>query len=299
MNWLAALQGIQPRNAMLQPVLFGGAQAQGADLDALARAQALTAGGAAAQDVFSKTAPKEGARTGWFKGADNKWRFEIDDSKAAMNPEGLARLKSGEPVRLADVLSHPDLFAAYPDAADIPVRPETGGGGMMGSYGKGEMRLALGRKVEDILGTTLHEAQHFIQEKEKFGRGGSSTGVNEILDMQDIFTRYEVAPLINLMDAWLDAPQGSEARVKARKAYEDAIATQKQLAARQTEARAKRASLDAYEIYRRLAGETEARNVQNRMLLTPAQRQASFPMGTADYPASEQFLPGYGMGYSE
>jgi hypothetical protein len=49
-------------------------------------------------------------------------------------------------------------------------------------------------------------------------------------------------------------------------------------------------SLKDYELYRRLAGETEARNVQNRMQMDLDERRASFPGTTQEYPNEEQYV---------
>lgn len=51
---------------------FGGRNANAADLDALNRAQELERQGVAMETIFRDT--------GWYTGADGKWRFEIDDS---------------------------------------------------------------------------------------------------------------------------------------------------------------------------------------------------------------------------
>lgn len=61
---------------------FAGPNAETADLYSLARAKEL---------LDAKRSP-EGVRreTGWFKGADNRWRFEISDDEAAFKNKGLA-----------------------------------------------------------------------------------------------------------------------------------------------------------------------------------------------------------------
>lgn len=51
---------------------FGGRNANAADLDTLNRAQELERQGVAMDTIFRET--------GWYTGADGKWRFEIDDS---------------------------------------------------------------------------------------------------------------------------------------------------------------------------------------------------------------------------
>lgn len=59
---------------------FGGTRAAQADLQALERAQAMER-----QGVDAKTIRKD---TGWFRGADQQWRFEIDDSGMAYSRWG-------------------------------------------------------------------------------------------------------------------------------------------------------------------------------------------------------------------
>lgn len=51
---------------------FGGENARRADLDALDRAKEMERQGVAMETIFRET--------GWYTGADGKWRFEIDDS---------------------------------------------------------------------------------------------------------------------------------------------------------------------------------------------------------------------------
>ena len=58
--------------SMLGRYSFGGRNANRADLEALDRAQDMERRGVAADTIFRET--------GWFQGADGKWRFEIDDS---------------------------------------------------------------------------------------------------------------------------------------------------------------------------------------------------------------------------
>ena len=59
---------------------FGGENAQRADLEALDRAQDMERRGVAMENIFRET--------GWYTGADGKWRFEIDDSGMEYDPAG-------------------------------------------------------------------------------------------------------------------------------------------------------------------------------------------------------------------
>ena len=51
--------------------MFGGCLAKTADLNALKKAERMQARGADQAAIWKKT--------GWFRGVDDKWRFEIPD----------------------------------------------------------------------------------------------------------------------------------------------------------------------------------------------------------------------------
>jgi hypothetical protein len=55
---------------------FAGESAETANLELLALAKAQTNEGVDPREIWEST--------GWFKGKDGEWRFEIDDSKASM-----------------------------------------------------------------------------------------------------------------------------------------------------------------------------------------------------------------------
>ena len=110
---------------------FAGEKAQTADNMSLENAQRMLAGG-----IDSEIIRKE---TGWFKGYDGKWRFEIDDSDAYLveNPKFENR-NDGEGgyfkvAKLGDVFTHDALYKAYPELKDYTVviqDTETGTEGM-------------------------------------------------------------------------------------------------------------------------------------------------------------------------
>ena len=110
---------------------YGGSKAKNADKMKLENAQRMLAGG-----VDSEIVRKE---TGWFKGYDGKWRFEIDDSDAYLveNPKFENR-NDGEGgyfkvAKLGDVFTHNALYKAYPELKDYTVviqDTETGTEGM-------------------------------------------------------------------------------------------------------------------------------------------------------------------------
>jgi hypothetical protein len=69
-----AAAGLIPGLPALGALTFGGKGAKTADMVALARAHDLENAGSSADDIWRET--------GWGRGADGEWRFEIDDSGA-------------------------------------------------------------------------------------------------------------------------------------------------------------------------------------------------------------------------
>ena len=67
---------------------MAGQKAKTASSKNLALAEAMEEDGASREEIWRKT--------GWIRGADGQWRFEVDDSKAEFRPNGDARLL-GEP----------------------------------------------------------------------------------------------------------------------------------------------------------------------------------------------------------
>lgn len=67
---------------------MAGPKAKTASSKSLTLAEAMEEDGASREEIWRKT--------GWIRGADGQWRFEVDDSKAEFRPNGDARLL-GEP----------------------------------------------------------------------------------------------------------------------------------------------------------------------------------------------------------
>ncbi|WP_172403187.1 PLxRFG domain-containing protein [Pseudomonas aeruginosa] len=161
---------------------FAGRNAVGANLHALSTAQQRIAIGENAEAVRRDT--------GWHRSADGKWRFEISDHQASIAVAGetagaiinMAHLNAINEERsrptVGDVLSHPQLFAAYPDLQRIPVSVMPEGGTALARL----RRLATGNQIEvqanmprtEVASAILHELQHAIQIREGFAMGGSA-----------------------------------------------------------------------------------------------------------------------------
>lgn len=168
--------------------IFGGRLAQGIDNNALKMAQW--------HEALGKGPPQIWKTTGWFRGPDDKWRFEINDSKAMLRPPILDYLDNGKyrqgwagEGKLGEVLSHPDLYRAYPDLKDVSVRfdPRASSLGSHGPY-PGREYISVnpseagnqGPVNSGVLRTLLHEAQHGVQWREGFTPGANYDHMQEI-----------------------------------------------------------------------------------------------------------------------
>lgn len=128
--------------------------------------------------------------TGWEQGVDGKWRYEIPDGRLDFSglkgkvqrdrytPKGAHRA-----ARLKDVLIMPDLYAAYPEIADIRVFTQTlprQEAAAVQVYSDGTKVIVLnsryakpGKPTEAILSNIVHEVQHVIQSAEGFIQGSN------------------------------------------------------------------------------------------------------------------------------
>lgn len=146
---------------------FAGVNARTADLNALSTAQELERQG---MDVNAIR-----RQTGWYRGMDGKWRFEIDDSGMA-ELQSLTEAARGAqgPAKLGDYMQHDALFAAYPELKEVNVRFEDLTDGEQGSYDRRTNTITLDRKMKNAhQDTMIHEVQHVIQKTEGF-TGGSN-----------------------------------------------------------------------------------------------------------------------------
>ena len=167
--------------------IFGGRLASGANLDALKEAQAMAARGAHPTNIWNQT--------GWFQGAEGKWRFEIPDNTAQIAPKA-AQIFNDAPVNTrltapaAGILDHPELFSKYPHLGRIKTTLDKtsappGYPAAVGFYNSPatgeEMAAAMNQSLPPALSTLIHEFQHGVQEREGFlpTGGSSSYGYND------------------------------------------------------------------------------------------------------------------------
>ena len=261
--------------------IFAGRNAAGAPLDKLARAEELERSGEPAEAVWGAT--------DWFRGQDGKWRFEVDDSAAALSSDGLSDTAA---TKMGQFMDHPDLYRAHPDVSEIYTTADSSLG-RSGSYAVPESRKHMGLfdideqitvKGDDRRSTTLHELQHAVQRREGFARGSSrGDAVSEVLaEKNAVLNKLEKGMRARQLELGLGdsyRPSTNDNLLNDLRNRYDVLVT--------TTPTNKDLIFDRY---RNSAGETEARNVQTRMDMTPDERAASFPRSTEDVPAGDQVV---------
>jgi hypothetical protein len=274
----------------LLKAMFGGLMAKTADMGALNKAVKMANEGADKKAIWDAT--------GWFKGADDQWRFEIDDSGAFTKGYGpMSEIMNKQGSRVRDVMRHPELLDAYPRIMnDVTVDPFIGAPGQKGTFDPNHNVLGLNDELRgSAMGSTiLHELQHGIQTKEGFARGAHpeeyASGAmfhEKARSLQGDLSKELTGGLTYkpdeiIRDLKYADPDRVQAIVKAHgfDTTDEALAFLK----KQDEMRT------PYSQYKRTAGEVEARNVQTRMNMTPAERRAKAPWETQDVPDELQIV---------
>jgi hypothetical protein len=270
---------------------FVGEGAQGIYKGIINAARKMADDGVPREEIWQKTWNMGG---GAYKGLDGKWRVEVDDASLQMKPllpgRGPASTQDKIPMAMDEALSAPALIDAYPDLADARVTA-TGnvqGGSYMpatgGMFGNERFELPMRHRDESLGGgytkegkarsTTAHELQHAIQEREGFSVGGNY-GTALLLEARAMNKRYPSIPGETL-DAKIRHIESSGSDVQKKYLLPQLI-KEKEIMLKRLKGEG-----DGFDAYRRLGGEVEARNVQERLDYTPEQRAANYPWDTED-----------------
>lgn len=221
--------------------------------------------------------------TGWERGADGKWRYEMPDAKIkdTMDVGGGHIVKRYEDDmlwnggKLSEVIDAPELFKAYPQLKDVRIETDAIMNDMPsnGEYNSKTNTITIhADELKYMNGILNHEIQHAIQDIEGFAKGGSPRLVRGEVKKK----LNEVTKQIRQLRA-----EGKEDEAKAlieknRGLYN---AYQKN---------------DDYNSYKSLAGEVEARNVSARMNMTPEERRKTLAESTEDVARKDQIFLGVG-----
>ena len=221
--------------------------------------------------------------TGWERGADGKWRYEMPDAKIkdTMNVGGGHIVKRYEDDmlwnggKLSEVIDAPELFKAYPQLKDVRIDTDAIMNDMPsnGEYNSKTNTITIhADELKYMNGILNHEIQHAIQDIEGFAKGGSPRLIRGEVKKK----LNEVTKQIRQLRA-----EGKEDEAKAlieknRGLYN---AYQKN---------------DDYNSYKSLAGEVEARNVSARLDMTHEERRKTLAESTEDVARKDQIFLGVG-----
>ena len=221
--------------------------------------------------------------TGWERGADGKWRYEMPDAKIkdTMDVGGGQIVKRYEEDmlwnggKLSKVIDAPELFKAYPQLKDVRIETDAIMNDMPsnGEYNSKTNTITIhADELKYMNGILNHEIQHAIQDIEGFAKGGSPRLVRG-----EVKKRFdEVTKQIKQLRA-----EGKEDEAKAlieknRSLYNAYMKN------------------DDFDSYKSLAGEVEARNVSARLNMTPEERRKTLAESTEDVARKDQIFLGVG-----
>ena len=267
------------KDADIDGFSVGGVNAKTADVGRLADAERMEKAG-----TDSETVRRE---TGWYRGYDGKWRFEIDDSKMRFINH---REESRRTWKLDELIRHDALFAAYPELRNYTVLNFAFEDGINGVFSPGLNRIMLNPNLDRAgkRAALIHEIQHAIQVIEGFAAGSSTdywqdafvtdeekrterhllelSRKNRLLE-EDMYRLLEDTP-----DARRDALRATLVKRHGEKAVREFTDTYNHLLNLQ-----KQREMRAEQAYRNTAGEIEAANVASRLSLSAKQRAETRP----------------------
>ena len=268
--------------------------------------------------------------TGWERGADGKWRYEIADSKLndMMDVDGKGKMvkrhkedmlwTSG---KLGEVVVAPELFKAYPKLKDVRLETDSIMNNLPsnGEYNAKTNTITIHADELKYLDSILnHEIQHAIQHIEGFARGGNPEYLqwrieaakkewrarawadalrDKAEEMGEHYNQVEVekALIDEYKEMGMDNDEwmpDKETRIKGFNYFARGYADR----SFDDDIRAfrlnesTRSDYNSYVEYTKLGGEVEARNVQSRMNMSPEERRKTLAEETEDVARKDQIF---------
>lgn len=265
--------------------------------------------------------------TGWERGADGRWRYEMPDAKI----KDMKDIGGGNIVKrfdddmlwndgkLTDVIDAPGLFEAYPQLKDVRIDTDAIMNDMPsnGNYNAKTNTITIHADDLKYMNSILnHEIQHAIQYIEGFGKGGSPEQMEkEFKEAQDEWKARAYAHELEekakemggeynqsevekaLVEEYKDLDMSDElpdkeTRIKGfnyfARGYADRSMDDTIKRFRLNEST--RSDFDSYKEYLKLAGEVESRNVEKRLGMTDEERRNSLASETEDVNRDEQIV---------
>lgn len=245
---------------------FAGQKASTANLEHLKNAQEMETLGADMESIRKAT--------GWFKGRDGKWRFEIDDSEAEFRRDGDARLMQEEGYQRMQELTD-KWIASINDGTEFTEAEQT------------EMEQ-LGEKYYDAVWEDKHMLTDYLKHDELFeayprlkgvalefdelpagANGFFSKRSNTIVISDKLFGKsadtliHEIQHIIQNYEGFAKGSNPRYWNERMENGYSKRWSTGEEMM--------------PGELYRNTAGEIEARDAASRRTLTPEERKNKAP----------------------
>ena len=278
-------------------------------------------------EVSKKNAKIIKMATGWEKGVDGKWRYEMPDAKIkdTIDVGGGNIVKRFEEDmlwtdgKLEDAVDAPKLFEAYPQLKNIKIHTDAVMNDMPsnGEYNPQTKTITIHADELKYLNSILnHEIQHVIQHEEGFAHGGTPGQVErdfnaakaewkarsyafeleeKAKEMGGEYNQSAVEKALIQEYKDMDMPEfipDKETRIKGFNYFARGYADRSMDDAikRFRLDRFQRTDFDSYQEYRKLAGEVESRNVEKRLGMTDEERRNSLASETEDVNRDEQIV---------
>lgn len=265
--------------------------------------------------------------TGWERGADGKWRYEISDANIKDTIDlgkGISKKRLEEDMlwnsgRLGNVIEAPELFKAYPQLKDVHIETDSIVNDVPsnGEYNANWNRITIHADRLKYLNSILnHEIQHAIQHIEGFATGGTPEHVEKEFDAaktewrarayaheleetaKELGGEYNLTEVENALGkeykelGMEDLLPDKETRIKGANYFARGYAD------RSMDEAIRRFRLDEsagsdfnpYVEYMHIAGEVEARNVSARLGMTPEERRRTLALETEDVSREDQII---------
>ncbi len=269
--------------------------------------------------AWENSAQPPSKKTGWFKWADGKMRFEIDDSGAKIKPINQYEAINGKTFQIPDILQHDELFAQYPKLkwyrVEFTNQEWTAGQIMKDPKDPAQMVIKLSKSLlsqdsKTLKSTLLHEIQHWIQDIEGFAKWWTTNSISfdikkidndkisyennlnllsdiaekKAIENNDVISLDKISSNNELLEFINSKNYFSDFERKlansAKKQWEEILNFYE------------KKNLSNADYYKSLAWEVEARNVQTRMNMTKAERAKTSPIITEerDVPRAKQII---------
>ncbi len=159
---------------------MAGEHARNAPLDKLEVAKKMEEEEASPEEIWDAT--------GWIRGPEGEWRFEIPDN---LDQIDLSFAKDQKRISLWQIYNNPQLYEAYPSLANVKVYAEDTGKAYSGADGfTDEDGIHLSKEFieknpKESKSALIHELQHVIQMtvEDRFSKGGNPKIAEESMEM--------------------------------------------------------------------------------------------------------------------